>query len=329
MEWAKFWGFRTEQGSRYIARMFRVLVACVGFACSVFAGGLDRYRDLVVADAPDTKRQGGVRITYLGTNGYQLETGGRVLLVDPYLTRAGLGRVALGLPLRSDPERVHGALARMAPKADAIVVTHGHFDHALDLPEVMRRTGARLLAPATTVKLATLAGAPAEKARSIQAGQTVRVGPWKITAIEARHDCICGWEPFPGEVGHRHERAPRNAGDWKLGTPLAFLIEGGGKRIYVDSGGRLDGPLPRVGKVDVAIAGVALKDSRERLPAILPALRPRYFLPSHQDHFFRPLHRSFQFGPLTDFPAVRRMHEEQGLPGRLILLDYFRPWTPR
>jgi L-ascorbate metabolism protein UlaG (beta-lactamase superfamily) len=309
--------------------MFRFLAACVGFACSVFAGGLDRYRDLVVEDASDATKQGGVRITYLGTNGYQLETGGRVLLVDPYLTRASLGRVALGLPLRSDPERVHGALVQMAPKAEVIVVTHGHFDHALDLPEVMRRTGARLLAPSTTVKLAALAGAPAEKSRSIYAGQAVRVGPWKITALEARHDCICGWEPFSGEVEHSHGRAPRNAGDWKLGTPLAFLIEGGGQRIYLDSGGRLDGPLPRIGKVDVAIVGVALKDSRARLPALLGALRPRYFLPSHQDDFFRPLDRPFRFGPLTDFPAVRRMHASQRLPGRMVLLDYFRPWTPR
>jgi L-ascorbate metabolism protein UlaG (beta-lactamase superfamily) len=305
--------------------MLRLLAACVVFACSVFAGGLERYRGLVVADAPGERVRGGVRVTYLGTNGYQLETGGRVLLVDPYLTRASLGRVALGLSLRSDRERVHEALAQMAPKAEVVVVTHGHFDHALDLPEVMRVTGARLLAPATTVKLATLAGAPADKSRAIRAGQTVRVGPWKITAIEARHDCICGWEPFTGEVDH--ERAPRNAGDWKLGTPLAFLIEAGGKRIYIDSGGRPDGPLPRIGAVDVAIAGVALKDSRERLPSLLQTLRPRYFVPSHQDDFFRPLNRPFRFGPLTDFPAVRRQHE-QGLPGRMVLLDYFRPWTP-
>jgi L-ascorbate metabolism protein UlaG (beta-lactamase superfamily) len=304
--------------------MFRTLAVWLLLACSALADGLDRYANLVVADPPGTK-PGGLRVTYLGTNGYQLECNGRFLLVDPYFTRASLGRVGLGLPLRSDLVRVDTALARLAKKADVVIATHGHFDHALDLPHVMRATGAQLLAPATTVKLATLAGAPAEKSRTIRAGQTMRVGPWKITAVEARHDCIFGLQPFPGEV--EGERIPRNAGDWKLGTPLAFLIEAGGKRVYVDAGGRPDGPVPRVGRVDLAIVGVALKDSRDRLPALLNALKPRYFLPSHQDDFFRSLEWGFRFGPLTDFPKVLRMHER--LPGRLVLLDYFRPWTLR
>jgi hypothetical protein len=54
-------------------------------------------------------------------------------------------------------------------------------------------------------------------------------------------------------------------------------------------------------------------------------LRPRFFLPSHQDHFFRPVQQGFVFGPLTDFAEVRRVTAGQ----RLIVLDYFRPWTLR
>ncbi len=309
--------------------MFRILATVCLLACSTLAGGLDKYRSLVVADAPGAPR-GGVRITYLGTNGYQFAWHGHVLLVDPYLTRASLGRAALALPLPSDPVRVHAALARLtrpAPQAEAVLVTHGHFDHALDLPEVMRSTGARLWASATTVKLAALAGAPGGRSHTLQAGQTKYIGPWKITALEARHDCICGIEPFPGEV--KRDTRPAKAGDWKMGTPLAFLIEVGGERIYIDSGGRPDGPIPSIGKVDLVIAGAALPDSRDRLPALLKALQPRYFLPSHQDDFFCPLDRPFRFGPLTNFPAVLRQHREEARPGRLILLDYFRPWTLR
>lgn len=306
--------------------MFRTLITWLLLACPLLAGGLERYARHVVADEAGEKGRG-VRITYLGTNGYQFEYKGRALLVDPYFTRASIGRVAFWLPLRSEEKEVWPALKRLAPKADAVLVTHGHFDHALDLPGVMQSTGARLIAPATTVRLAELAGAPAGRSRAIRAGQSVRTGPWKITALEARHDCICGWTPFPGEVHHDH--TPRNAGDWKLGTPLAFLIEVGGQRVYVDSGGRLDGPLPGIGKVDLAIAGVALKDSRERLPALLRDLQPRYFLPSHQDDFFRPLSRPFRFGLLSDFPGVLRLHSRQALPGRIVLLDYFKAWTLR
>jgi hypothetical protein len=69
-----------------------------------------------------------------------------------------------------------------------------------------------------------------------------------------------------------------------------------------------------------------LPDSRARLPAALELLQPRYILPSHQDNFFRPLNAGFQFGPLTDFSRVRS-DCEQANHDRLILLNYFRPWT--
>jgi hypothetical protein len=102
----------------------------------------------------------------------------------------------------------------------------------------------------------------------------------------------------------------------------------GGKRIYLDSGGVAEAPLPAVGgSVDLAILGVALPDSRKRLPAMLDHLRPRIFLPSHQDNFFRPLNRGFVFGPLTNFPRVRRLAAQRGQP--MLFLDHFETWTLR
>jgi hypothetical protein len=142
--------------------------------------------------------------------------------------------------------------------------------------------------------------------------------------LAATHDRLFGKVPFD-----QHE--PRGAGppqrptDWICGEPLAFLIEVNGQRIYIDSGGT-PGQLPPNEHVDLAILGMALPDSRARLPAALQRLQPRYILPSHQDNFFLPLSAGFQFGPLTDFPRVQRdcAHENRG---RLILLDYFRPWS--
>jgi hypothetical protein len=84
--------------------------------------------------------------------------------------------------------------------------------------------------------------------------------------------------------------------------------------------------LPPNERVDLAILGVALPDSRERLRAALERLHPRYILPSHQDDFFRPLSAGFQFGKMTDFPFVQRECAQQNR-SQLILLDYFRPWT--
>jgi hypothetical protein len=47
-----------------------------------FRRGLNPYADLIARDSGTTPRDG-VRVTYLGTNGYQFEFDGHALLVDP------------------------------------------------------------------------------------------------------------------------------------------------------------------------------------------------------------------------------------------------------
>jgi L-ascorbate metabolism protein UlaG (beta-lactamase superfamily) len=243
------------------------------------------------------------------------------LLVDPYFSRVDLLSIALGSRIQPNASRISDGLRHLTPKSDAVLVTHGHFDHLLDVPAVMAKTKARLIASASSVDLAKRAGASFGDA--VKPGDVRRIGPWKIHVLPARHDRLFGKVPFDQTGSQAGE--PHRAADWICGEPLAFLIEVNGQRIYIDSGGTPEQPPPSE-HVDLAILGVALPDSRARLHAALECLQPRYVLPSHQDDFFRPLSAGFQFGSLTDFPFVQRESARQNR-SRLILLDYFRPWT--
>jgi L-ascorbate metabolism protein UlaG (beta-lactamase superfamily) len=275
-------------------------------------------------------------VTYLGTNGYQLEFKGHALLVDPYFSRVDLFSVGLGSRIQRNASRINDGLNHLAPKADAILVTHGHFDHLLDVPTVMAKTRARLIASESSVDLAKRAGASSGDA--VKPGDVRRIGRWKIRVLSATHDRLFGKVPFDrppshaglsaeagAKAGSAKRAPPERAADWICGEPLAFLIEVNGQRIYIDSGGTST-QLPPNERVDLAILGMALPDSRARLHAALERLHPRYILPSHQDDFFRPLSAGFQFGSLTDFPFVQRECAQQNR-SRLILLDYFKPWT--
>jgi L-ascorbate metabolism protein UlaG (beta-lactamase superfamily) len=288
-------------------------------------GGLEEYAERVVADRVPAR--GGIRVTYLGVNGYQFETGGHALLVDPYFSRVGLCAVAFNQRVEPDEFRIRQGLAHVRRRVDAVLVTHAHIDHLLDVPPIMRKTGARLLAGPTAVHQARSLGIPAGQCRPVRDGDVRRIGPWTIRVLAAEHDRLFGSVPMPGER-LKPGPPPVKPKDWVLGEPLAFIIEAAGQRIYVESGG-VPGALPPEMKVDLAIVGVALPDARRHFAPAVRRLHPRFTLPSHQDDFFQPLDRGFTFGKLTDFPEVLRTWERERLPGKLILLDYFRPWTLR
>jgi len=161
----------------------------------------------------------------------------------------------------------------------------------------------------------------------VKAGSAQHIGPWTIRVFAAQHDHLFGRIPFNGKA---ISSKPLKASDWTLGEPLAFVIEAAGKRIYVDSGGVPGSPPDaHIKDVDLAILGVALPDSRERFGEAVRQLRPRYVFPSHQDDMFAPFDHGFVFGKMTSFPAIVREQKKENLPGHLILLDYFRPWTLR
>ena len=158
--------FASGRGFGFHIRGIRVMRGRVRFllfltlATHAFGAGLAPYAQLVVSDSQSTPRNG-VRVTYLGTNGYQFEFKGRALLVDPYFSRVDLLSVALGCRIQPNISRINDGLRHLACgncRTDAILVTHGHFDHLLDVPIIMSKTRARLIASASSIDLVRRAG---------------------------------------------------------------------------------------------------------------------------------------------------------------------------
>ena len=73
-----------------------------------------------------------MKITYYGQNGFGIETNGRYLLTDPFITGNDLAKDKIDIK---------------SIKAEYLLLTHAHKDHILDAEAIAKNTGAMIVAP--------------------------------------------------------------------------------------------------------------------------------------------------------------------------------------
>lgn len=261
--------------------------------------GLDFRRDEFVRAGEDR-----IQVRWLGTAGFEIRCDDHVVLLDPYITRAALGQCALGR-LTSNLS----AIAQYVPRADAIIVGHTHFDHALDVPAIARQTGAKVFGSRSAIRLCRAAKIPESQLHMVERepGQeaiVAEVGPFTLRFSPSAHSrFLLGRVPFPGDIADCDD-VPVKTGDYRCGAVFRVEMQVAGRTIVHLGSAELTsgGVIPR--DVDLLLLCVAGWRSTPDLPErIMRSLSPQRVLLSHWDNFFLPIDR-----PAQALPAVGMMH---------------------
>lgn len=145
------------------------------------------------------------RLQYLTWSSFLIDTGREIIMIDPFLT----GDSELGIPAATE-----GVVSPL-PAADFVVVSHTANDHFGEAVEILRASGGTLCCGVDSAIVAIDLGFPEERIAVLVPGSGLSGAGWSVKALEARHISI------------------RRVGDsFVTGTPLSFLFDIGGVRIF-------------------------------------------------------------------------------------------------
>jgi len=248
-------------------------------------------------------------LRWLGINGFELQYRGTTVLIDPCVTRGDSDRL-------SDPALVQKYLRR----ADAIVITHSHWDHLADVPEIIRRTGAALYGTPTTCNIARYYGIAENLLHEVGYQSHISLTPEIIVDfLESRHLQPCNHE---GSY-HTVPACLAARSDFLCGEVLALRFQFGHTVVLNVGSANLAPEAIRGTRCDYLLCGISRW--KPGFPELLADnLDFNVFIPTHHDDFVHfPLSR---FALRDDFirlrPELAKLRPETRFLEVNVLQDY-------
>ncbi len=263
------------------------------------AGASARAQDTSAGPAKRASASGELRLTYLGNAGWEITDGISVVLVDPFLSQ--FARWGPGSPA-ADTRRDRvltpdtALIDRHVKRADYILITHGHSDHALDAGYIARRTGATIIGHETAANLARAEQVPEQHLITVIGGEDYEFGAFSLKVIPNIHSALDQKHYYNngrGITGNapRGLRAPLRYADFVEGGNIAYLLRMAGHEVLImGSMNYIEREMVGL-RPDIALVGA--NDQRREIHdytgRLMRALgMPALVIPTHADSYGDP-----------------------------------------
>ncbi len=231
------------------------LIRSIFFVCSILL-------------TPNIFAQGAIELLWYGQSAFRLTTqSGKVIVIDPWILKNPVTPPEL--------KNLDGI-----GKVDLVLVTHAHWDHMADAPEIAKKNEVPLYAPGDFNQTLTNLGVlPPKLLPRMNKGGTVQAFPGvKISAVHAEHSSTYVWRNPQTDKDESHPG----------GEPIGFVIElENGFTIYHAGDTDVFGDMALIQKryqpdlVLLPIGGNFTMDPRGAALAINDYLKPKFAIPMH------------------------------------------------
>lgn len=261
---------------------------------------------------------GAVKVTFLGTSTLLFDDGKTQFMIDGFLTRPSRRQVILGR-IETDRTSVDAALQRAGvdeARLLAVLVSHSHYDHALDVADIVcRHSQAKLYGSSSTMMIGRgggleplsedCRGDSARKLNEFKVNVPLEIGDFCITVLASEHSLPTLVNDDLGDRITEPLIQPQCFAAWKEGGSFDFLIEHEGKRILVKPGANFVKQPSSDFRADVLFLGTGRLTKKKFDSEFEAAVYEQtvelseasLVVPLHWDDFFAPLGDRLHFAP--------------------------------
>jgi len=234
--------------------------------------------------------------TWLGTAGWIIRHGSTTIVSDAYLSR----------PPGVTPFPVS---EETLAEADAVLCTHGHFDHAFDIERVARLSGAPVWAPGVVCERLRSNGIDAARLHPNETADATRVGDIGLEVVGSEHiryDLPLVAQTLKAAVkGGTFWDLVDLGISWPMGSNSDYLVYAGPHTIYLSGSLGQSPARMREHRPDVALLPYNGRTDMNRVSAVAAEnLRPRLMVFHHWDDFYPDF--APPQNPGLALPALRR-----------------------
>jgi L-ascorbate metabolism protein UlaG (beta-lactamase superfamily) len=206
-----------------------------------------------------------------------------------------------------------------------IFITHGHFDHLLDVPAILAKGMASVHCSKTAAQILIRQGVPLQRISIVEPGKNISDVPFNIVVLAGRH-IVFDWKLILKTIFNirmiRHfgslVRILNLANEFKEGQTLIYLIEVAGKTILHMGSLNLDDQETYPQGVDIlALPYQGRSELADYALSIVAKIQPKTIYLHHFDDSFPPISSTVETGKFRqilarDFPEIKLIVPERG-----------------
>ena len=236
-----------------------------------------------------------MELSWFGTAGFRIKTNGHTILIDPYLSRNENARPEQSL----NPSDILDG--------DLIFISHGHFDHILDIPEIASKTEAMIYCGAGIDNTLIQKGVKKDSIQCVKTdGEQFEFNGLKAQSFFSRHVKF-DRRLLIKTLARINFRIPRYLPllrESPEGQVLSWRFKIEDKVLHhFGSAGSTTEELDRLGSQSTDILLVPLQGQTHIIKIALKYVRaflPKVVIPHHQDNFYPPISTMVNLQPFVE-----------------------------